>query len=315
MQAAFEINPASPFDFDLMANFITYYRGKYAADSFENGVFRRLRDLGNGKLALASVTSLGTVDAPVLQVELQGDDLDEDAIIEARRQVMIEFGVDDDLSPFYKMASQDRHLAPMIDSLRGLRVSQSCSVFEALILAILGQQISTHVARMLRVLLTETYGESMEVNGERFHIFPQAKTIADASIDALRDIKFSQRKAEYVFDIASSVASRELDLEGLRSKTADDAVKTLVAIRGVGDWTAHWLLIRALGQPDGFPYGDLALQRGMGLLVGDGTPMSQKDALDYSERWAPYRSYVTTYLFGAMRSKRLEGIVERIQPA
>ena len=54
MQSAFELNPAPPFNFDLMANFISYYRGKYAADSFENGVFRRLRDLGKGKMALAS---------------------------------------------------------------------------------------------------------------------------------------------------------------------------------------------------------------------------------------------------------------------
>ncbi|MDP6451838.1 MAG: DNA-3-methyladenine glycosylase 2 family protein, partial [SAR202 cluster bacterium] len=72
-----------------------------------------------------------------------------------------------------------------------------------------------------------------------------------------------------------------------------------------GPWTAHWMLIRAFGRPDGFPHGDLALQRFMGQLMNDGTRMEAQAALDASTRWSPHRSYVTTYLFAAARADML----------
>ena len=81
--------------------------------------------------------------------------------------------------------------------------------------------------------------------------------------------------------------------------------ETRSCIRGVGLWTAHWLLIRAIGSSDGFPHDDLALQRTLGLLVGGGNPLRPEQVLDYSRRWSPFRSYVTAYLFAALRSGRL----------
>ena len=102
--------------------------------------------------------------------------------------------------------------------------------------------------------------------------------------------------------IASDVVSGDLDLEGLRGESSQSAVEALTGIRGVGPWTAQWLLIRALGYADGFPSGDLALQRTMGLMANNGTPMTTQEAEAYSVRWSPYRSFVTTYLFAAARS-------------
>ncbi|MCI0841030.1 MAG: hypothetical protein J4N64_04595, partial [Chloroflexi bacterium] len=108
-----------------------------------------------------------------------------------------------------------------------------------------------------------------------------------------------------------------LDLECLRDQPADDVVKLLTKIRGIGPWTAHWLLIRALGYSDGFPHGDLAMERMMAMLVNGSTdssspssPMTSKEASAFSERWSPFRSYVTTYIFGAGRSGRFEELVK-----
>ena len=75
-------------------------------------------------------------------------------------------GIDQDLLPFYRMASADARLAAIVAGLRGLHVPHTASVFEALVLAILGQQISTHVAHVVRTLLIETYGEATEFDGE-----------------------------------------------------------------------------------------------------------------------------------------------------
>jgi 3-methyladenine DNA glycosylase/8-oxoguanine DNA glycosylase len=77
----------------------------------------------------------------------------------------------------------------------------------------------------------------------------------------------------------------------------------------VGSWTAHWLLIRALGHPDGFPGGDLALARTVSRLYGLDHTMSPAELEEFSQRWAPYRGYVTLYLFAASRMGLLESAV------
>jgi len=91
-------------------------------------------------------------------------------------------------------------------------------------------------------------------------------------------------------------------LEDLRNVSHHDATNKLISLRGVGPWTVHWLLIRSLEYQDGFPSGDLALQKIMGKYLRDGLIMSHSEALNYSERWTPYRSWVTTYIFASLRS-------------
>lgn len=302
-QSAFTLKPTPPYDFDLTAGYASNFRGRYGADIFEGGAYRRLLDI-DGQLTLTVVRSTGTLESPRLEVKLKGSSLGNVAVSEAQHQVARLLGVEGDLAPFYDMALADPHLAPFARGLRGLHLPLAVSTYEALILAILGQQISTHVARMLRTLLIETYGSNSQIEGETYYTFPRPEKVVEVGADGLRAIKFSVRKAEYIIDISSRVASGELDLDGLRHQSSDEAIEKLTSIRGVGPWTAHWLLVRALGHADGFPHGDLALQRTMGLLVNGGVPMSAQDALDYSERWSPYRSYVTTYLFAATRSGR-----------
>ncbi|UCC66436.1 MAG: DNA-3-methyladenine glycosylase 2 family protein, partial [Deltaproteobacteria bacterium] len=193
---------------------------------------------------------------------------------------------------------------PLVLGLRGLHIPHTASVYEALVLAILGQQFISHVARMVRTLMIETYGPSADVSGVMYNAFPGPETIVAAGVDGLRAVKLSARKAEYITGIAARVASGELNLESLQHQPDEEVVRTLTGIRGVGLWTAQWLLIRALGRTDGFPHGDLALQRVLGILVNEGTPLSPDGALDHSRRWSPFRSYLTTYLFAAARSCR-----------
>ena len=295
------LTPTPPYDFELTASDATYFRGHYGAESFQDGVFQRLMGVDSGRY-LATVRSLGTVESPCLEAKLVGDTMDEEALGRAQHQLAWILGTCQDLAPFYCLALGDPMLNPLALALRGLHVPHTASVYEALIWAILGQQISSHVAHMLRNLLIQTYGPSVEVVGVPYHAFPRPETLVAAGVEGLRAIKFSGRKAEYIVDISSMVASRQLDLEGLRSLPDDEVINTLTGIRGVGPWTAHWLMIRAFGRADGFPHGDLALQRVLGQLVNGGTPLGSEEALEYSLRWAPFRSYVTTYLFAAIRS-------------
>ncbi len=305
-EIGFVLEARPPYDFGLTAAYVTHFEPRYAAESFEEGVYRRLLDL-DSRLALAEARSAGEPDAPRVEVTLRGEGLDAAAEDNARAQLALLLGTEDDVRAFYALARGDVALAPLVDALYGLHVPQAASVYEALTLSIVGQQISAQVARVLRGLIIETFGRRAEFDGESFWAFPRPEAVASASVEELRGLKLSQRKAEYVHGVSKGVASGELDLEGLRGLPAGEVVERLTAIRGVGPWTAHWLLIGALGEPDGFPSGDLALQRTMGTLVGDGTPMAAGEALAYSERWSPHRSYVTTYLFAAARAARWRG--------
>ncbi len=299
------IEPKPPYDFDLTAAYATYFRGHYGAERFDDGIFRRLLDCG-GHLCLVGVRSVGTAGSPLLEVEIEtsGTSLDVDLVSGIKRQVAWILGTDQDLEPLYRRTMHDPAMESLVRGLKGLHIPHTASVYEALVLAILGQQISSHVARMVRTLLIRTYGPSADVSGETYYAFPRPETIVAAGIEGLRGIKFNARKGEYIVGIAERVESGELDLEGLKRQPDEEVVSALIGIRGVGLWTAQWLLIRALGRRDGFPHGDLALGRLLGILVNGGPPLSPQEALEYSRRWSPFRSYVTTYLFAAVRSGR-----------
>jgi DNA-3-methyladenine glycosylase II len=300
-RATLSLLPRSPYSFELTAAFATFFRGRYGSDRFENGTYQRLLDLGD-HLYLVSVHSRSGTETPRLEAELAGATLHDTSVNRARDQIVRMLSIEQDLSPFYHQAQADPALAPLVGTLRGLHIPQTASVYEALVQAILGQQVSSHVARILRTNLIEKHGPMMENDGAVYYGFPHPDVLLAAGADGLRALGFSARKSQYIIDISEQVVSAQLDLEGLRSQADEEVLQVLTGIRGVGLWTANWLLIRALGRSDGFPHNDLALCRIMGQLFNAGAPLQPEQALEISQRWSPFRSYATAYLFAAMRS-------------
>ena len=294
-----ELHPTPPFDFELTAKQHTYFQGNGGADDFDGCVHRRLLDLGS-RLALATVSSSGAVDCPELSLELRGDLLAEGDGKLAAGQIRWLLGMEQDLAPFYQLAESDSALAWLAKEFRGLHLPRAATLFEALLSAILGQQISAKVAHGMRVRLIQKYGVSIEFDGVAHYAFPSPEAILASSPEELRALKLTQRKAEYVYGIAEEAAK-----EGwaeLYDLPDDQFVARLTALRGVGHWTAQWALVRGLARPDALPLGDLALRRGVSRLFLGGEPVSDAKVDRLAERWRPWRSYVTAYLFAAMRS-------------
>ena len=295
------IKPVPPFNFELTAGYHTYFQSRYGTDTMEDGVDRRLLDL-DYKLVLASVRSIGTLDAPELALELQGPELSPDDVESATDRVSWLLGVDQDLAPFYELGRADQAMAGLVEQFYGLHLPHTASVFEALVLAVLGQQISTSVARIIRTLLIETFGPSAEFDGETYYAFPRPASIWASSPAELHTMKLTQRKSEYVYGLAGSVLDPEMGLERLEELTDREIVEKLVALRGVGMWTAQWALIRAVGRPDALPLGDLALRRVVSRLFMDGEDVNDAKVEEIAQRWSPYRTYATVYLFSALRT-------------
>ena len=294
------IKPVPPFNFELTAGYHTYFQNRYGTDTMEDGVYRRLIDLDD-KLVLASVRSIGTLEAPELALELQGPELSPDDVESATDRVSWLLGVDQGLAPFYELGRADQAMAGLVEQFYGLHLPHTASVFEALVLAVLGQQISTNVARIIRTLLIETFGPSAEFDGETYYAFPRPASIWASSPAELHTMKLTQRKSEYVHGLAGSALDPEMGLECLEELTDREIVEKLVALRGVGMWTAQWVLIRAVGRPDALPLGDLALRRVVSHLFMDGEDVNDAKVEEIAQRWSPYRTYATVYLFSALR--------------
>ncbi len=295
------IRPVAPFDFELTAGYHTYFQSRYGTDTMEDGVYRRLLDLGD-KLVLASVRSTGTTDAPELALELQSEHLKPEDVEISKAKVSWLLGVDQDLAPFYELGRADQAMAGLVERFYGLHLPHTAPVFEALVLAVLGQQISTSVARIIRTLLIETFGPSAEFDGETYYAFPRPGAVWASSPTELHTMKLTQRKSEYVHGLAGSALDSAFGLESLGSLNDQEIVQKLTALRGVGLWTAQWTLIRAVGRPDALPLGDLALRRVVSRLFTEGAEVTDAQVEEIAQRWSPYRTYATVYLFSALRT-------------
>ena len=299
-KATRQFRPRAPYDFNLSASFATYGGGRYAADLFEDGKFRRAIHSEEGPV-LVGVENCGNVSEPLLSIRLTGESISSKTADHLTETACRLVGAHVDLGPFYDAVKHDDAVGFLAGRFHGLGIPQTSTPFEAIVLAILGQQISGHVARVLREGIVDTLGDSVEFGGTVYRTFPSPGAIAEAGPERLRSIGLSVRKSEYIYDIAAQTVSGKLNLGSLSDLPAEEIVAELVKLRGVGPWTAHWLLIRAYGLPDGFPHGDLAVQRSLGLLHNRGR-LSADEALGLSHRWSPYRSYLTTYLFAAARA-------------
>ena len=295
------LQPMPPFDLELTAGYHTYFRGRYGADSWVDDQYCRLLDLGS-KLVLASVRSVGTVDEPELEVEFRGENLTPQDAAAGKAQVAWLLGTQQELTPFYDLARGDPALAAICERFYGLHLPHTSSVFEALTLAILGQQIATSVARIVRTLLIETYGLRQAFDGADYYAFPRPEALAAASVEDLRQLKLSYRKAEYVQGIARAARDGTGGLDCLNEKSDEEVVQQVTQLRGVGYWTAQWVLVRALGRPDALPLGDLALRRIVSSLYFDGQPITDQQLGLFSARWSPWRTYATVYLFSTLRA-------------
>jgi len=301
-KAVTTIKPVAPFDFDLTAGYHTYFQGRYGSDSLTDGVYRRLLDL-DGNLVLAAVRSVGSVEAPELVVELQSERLNSGDIELAAGRVAWLLGTDQDLTPFYQAARDDAPLSAIVRQFHGLHLPHTATVYEALVLAILGQQIATNVARIIRTLLIETHGPTQAFDGQDFYAFPRPETLSALTVEQLRTMKLSQRKAEYVKGISQASMDNSPDgFESLHQMSDEEVVQKTVELRGVGIWTAQWVLIRALGRPDALPLGDLALRRVVSRVYFGGSEINDAQLDEFAQRWSPWRTYATVYLFTAMRS-------------
>ena len=202
-----------------------------------------------------------------------------------------------DLAAFSTWAAgADPVLAEVVAALPGYRPPLVPDPFEALVGSITAQQVSLQSAFAIRNRLLERFGEP----AGRAIAFPAAERLAAAREEELAALGFSRRKAEYVIGVARS----GLDREALASLPDEEVKARIVAVRGLGEWTADWFLARHLARPQAWPAGDLGLRKALAALYRGGRDISTEEARAIGARFAPFQNLTAHYLLTGLRVLR-----------
>jgi AraC family transcriptional regulator, regulatory protein of adaptative response / DNA-3-methyladenine glycosylase II len=204
------------------------------------------------------------------------------------------FDLNADWSAIASVLNVDPELSGKLKAHPGLRVPGCWNGFEMGVRAILGQQVTVAGATTLAGRLVQKFGEQFSTSNGLTHIFPTSARLAEADIAR---IGLPQARARTIRDFARAVENDQVSFDGVID--CDAFLKQLCSIRGIGKWTAQYIAMRTLGDPDAFPSGDLGLLRALNLAT-DGE-------LDRrAEVWRPWRAYAAMYFwrFGSEETRR-----------
>jgi DNA-3-methyladenine glycosylase II len=232
------------------------------------------------------VTAIGTPDEPVFY--LTGKSRKDDLINRAAE--IFQWNV-----PLRKINQhfENTDLRELFREHRGTPLILDFDPFSCLIKCIIHQQLNLKFAFTLTERFVRTFG--FEMDGAWF--YPSPETIAGLTVEQLRELQFSGRKAEYVIGIAKAAAEGSLDFDLIKASGDEDIFESLIKIRGIGSWTIQNFLLFGLGRPNLFPAGDIGIQNALKKLY----KLEQKPSLDQIEKyklgWEPYLSYAALYLW------------------
>lgn len=214
------------------------------------------------------------------------------------------FDVGTDVAAIGAHLSLDPLLAPLIRARPGLRVAGAWEPFELATRAVLGQQISVEAARRLAVRLARSCGSpvspSESGHSSLLRVFPSAAEVARAD---LRDLGMPGARRQALVSLAQATLADPQLFEPRDS--IEDTVRRLSAIRGVGDWTAHYIALRAVREPDAFPASDVGLLRA--ASVEGGVRPSPAALVARARSWRPFRAYAAQHLWAADAAPSISG--------
>lgn len=285
-----------PANFDMNANlgYLTREKNECLYE-IENNIITKVIAIGE----MQSLVQISVIDNQQMVVQfLNGSRPIEKREREKIATYIIEwFDLDNDLTPFYEMANTDPLLKIPAQKFYGLRVIGIPDLFEALCWGVLGQQINLAFAYSLKRQFVESFGDSIEWNGKKYWVFPPYERIAQLEPTDLAAIKMTVKKSEYIIGIARLMACGELSKEQLMKMNFKEAEKSLIKIRGIGPWTANYVLMRCLRFQTAFPIDDVGLINSIKTLRNMNQKPTKEEILSLSIPWKNWESYATFYLW------------------
>jgi AraC family transcriptional regulator of adaptative response / DNA-3-methyladenine glycosylase II len=206
------------------------------------------------------------------------------------------FDLDADWAAIAQGLGVDPELRPRIRTAPGLRVPGCWNGFELATRAILGQQVTVKGATTLAGRITKSFGQQFSGAPGLTHLFPSPEILADATLAKLAGLGLIRKRAETIHALARAVCDKKITFE--RIPSSETFLNQLREIPGIGDWTAQYIAMRSLGEPDAFPTGDLGLLHALNLAT-------YRELEKRAEAWRPWRSYAALYLWTTPTASKL----------
>ena len=210
------------------------------------------------------------------------------------------FDVNRDLAGFNKMCQKDKLLKTIWKKNQGLRLIGVPSFLEAISWAIIGQQINLTFAYSLKKRLVENFGKKIQFEGKDFYLFPSAKVISKLTEDDLRPLQFSRSKIKYLTGVAKAIDSGEISKTMLLPLSYEEAKVKLIEHKGVGNWTADYVLMKCLRCPDAFPITDVGIHNAIKKELNLENKPSIESIEEMAKNWNGWKSYATFYLWHSL---------------
>ncbi|MGB7160137.1 MAG: hypothetical protein WBD40_18870 [Tepidisphaeraceae bacterium] len=290
----FVLLPLPPFRLDLTV-WTLRRRPDNAIDRWDGQTYRRVLPLPAGSVDVA-VTQIGPPQAPKLQVAVEGQPLRSPVKAAVSSTLHRLLGLTLDLGPFHRFAARQRLLRGMAERFQGMKPPRFASVFEGVINAIACQQLTLTVGIHLLNRLATTCGSAVGEGDKTAHAFPRPEDLVKVSPTSLRQLGFSQQKGRAMIELARLVSEGNLDLEELGGLPDDTALARLRHLRGVGRWTAEYVLLRGLGRVHVFPGDDVGARNNLQKWLRLSEPLDYDGVARTLNGWKPYGGLIYFHL-------------------
>lgn len=302
----FTLTPSAPYDFHKTVERLRSHNEMIVIEPGPT-IVRTLRPGLEADPLLIRATFAGTVDEPRIKIDVANPTssgiakrkkahvgTNADKLADQFKRM---FTMDMDIAAFYGKMEEDPVMRRVVRELYGLRLITDADLFESMLRTIIGQQVTVSFASTLTKRLASLTCEPMVIDGTAYAVFPTPSQVASLTVAQLRELQFSTRKAEYVIDFAKHVCSGTVDLDALYGMENEEILERLTALRGIGRWTVECLLLFGMGREDLLPAADIGLRNAVRNQYGLERQATEAEVRDIGEKWAPFRSYATYYLW------------------
>jgi DNA-3-methyladenine glycosylase II len=297
-EASFELELRGPLD--PMSSLEMFRRsGDDLLDRWDGRTLLRTIAIGRRTIAFATAFA-GTRDRPAIHVIVDDGEY-ADPIMAAVRATFVP-----PPRHFAELRRIDPFLARLEAHYRGFRPVMQLNLLGALVRCISAQQVNLRWASETRRRLAERFGDKHTVDGRIVHSL-SAERLAGATSTEIRALQFTNRKAEYIVAVAQAIASGQVSLERLAALSDAAVIDELVALRGIGLWTAEWILARTLRRPR-VVAGDLGVRKAIGIAYRKGVMPSENEVRDLTAHWHVSAAHAQALLLHGLGEKELEAL-------
>lgn len=291
------LTPRAPFDFAKTLGFLYGFGPTAGEQALAIDSVTKALTL-HGRAVAFEVRSVGTVEQPELTYTLFSEQpLSEAEHATVADRIRFFLSLDDDLQPFYSIGRADAGFAPVIERLYGLHQPKFLTPFEIACWAVLGQRIPWRVAHGAKMALVTRWGTSIALPDETYAAFPEPQQLARAQPDELASIVRNERKVEYLRAVIQFFL--HADEQFLRYGDYDEVAAQIRAIKGIGEWSSYFILLRGLGRMERVSVTDRELGKAASHIYNNGQPLTPGEMQRLLDQYSTTQGHWAFYIRNA----------------